>query len=137
MAESEQPAPTLVSIQILLPESIERRFERRSQRIRGASWPTWGGHITLVPLFRARVTKEEIRAVLNSVCAQEKPFSLRLTMPIAVQDFTRQDYRTVFLTVEDQSRDSSQRLHELRNHIMIALEPLREDRYPELVGRPF
>ena len=46
----------LLSVQILLPERMDNRLEQRTEAMPGASWPTWGGHVTLVPPFKARIS---------------------------------------------------------------------------------
>lgn len=132
-----EKTPTRLSVQILLPESIERRLERRTQKLPGASWPVWGGHITLVPNFIARGTVEEVRALLIAFCAYAEPFTLRLDAPIAVHDATRPDYAALFLTVKGVDDEADQRLHALRNNLLAVLEPLREDVRPELAVMPF
>jgi 2'-5' RNA ligase len=136
MAELEK-ITALLSVQILLPESIERRLERRTQKMPGASWPVWGGHITLAPNFAARGTLEEVRAIVAGVCAHEEPFRLCLDTPVAVQDTTRPDYAALFLTVKGVGEGDDRRLHELRHTLLTALEPLREDLRPQLVEMPF
>ena len=101
MVENEQ-TPGLLSVHILLPESVARRLERRTQKLPGASWPAWGGHITLVPNFAPQGTLDEVRGIVMAVCAERKPFAVRLAAPISVRDTTRPDYCAVFLTIEDQ-----------------------------------
>ncbi|MCC6457308.1 MAG: 2'-5' RNA ligase family protein [Caldilineaceae bacterium] len=136
MAEMEQTAG-LLSVHILLPEAIERRLERWTEKMPGASWPTWGGHITLVPNFVLRGTMEEVRATLEAACVQWRPFAVRFAAPMSVQDTTRPDYCAVFLAVEDLKDAEQQRLHDLRESLLTALEPLREDVRPELLEKPF
>lgn len=129
---------SLLSVHILLPEAVDRRLERWTRTMPGTSWPTWGGHITLVPNFVPRGSTEEIRAAIESVCAQAQPFMVRFAAPIATQDSTRPGYFAVFLTVEETATDSEGvRLPQLRSKLLLALEPLREDLRPQLVDLPF
>jgi 2'-5' RNA ligase len=136
IAEMEQTAG-LLSVHILLPESIARRLERWTEKMPGASWPAWGGHITLVPNFVPRGTIEEVRATLEANCVHWKPFTVCFAAPMSVKDTTRPDYCAVFLAVEDQGDEQHQPLHELRETLLTALEPLREDVRPELLEKPF
>jgi 2'-5' RNA ligase len=136
MVELEKNS-TLLSVQILLPESIERRLERRTQRMPGASWPAWGGHITLVPNFTARGSIEEVRARVAAACVELEPFRLRLDGPVAVQDTTRPDYSALFLTVKGVDEEDDRRLHALRDALLSALETMREDLRPRLIEMPF
>jgi 2'-5' RNA ligase len=127
---------TLASVHILLPEAIDRRFERWTEKMPGTSWPAWGGHVTLIPNFVPRVSVEEVRAAIRAVCAHEEPFMLRLAEPVAIQDMTRPDYHAVFLLVEEDGGDT-QRLHQLRMALLADLAPLREDLRPELLEQRF
>jgi 2'-5' RNA ligase len=102
----------------------------------GASWPAWGGHITLVPNFVPKGTVEEVRSILWSVCVEEEPFLVRLHDPVALQDMTRPDYFAVFLRADDREGDE-QRLHALREALLGALEAMREDVRPDLIEQPF
>ena len=145
MTESEQ-IPGLLSVHLLLPESLERRLERWTKKMPGTSWPAWGGHITLVPNFAPRGTMAEVRAIVEATCADRKPFPVRLAEPLSVRDTTRPDYCAVFLAVadqveyqgvEDEDDRPHQQLHELRETLLAALEPLREDIRPELLEQPF
>jgi 2'-5' RNA ligase len=130
--------PPLLSVQILLPDGINRRLERWTEEMPGTSWPTWGGHITLVPNFVPRATVGEVRASVAAVCAQVPAFNVRFAAPVAVQDSTRPDYYIVFLTVEEALADGEEEhLHKLRNALLAALDGQREDIRPKLVEQPF
>lgn len=100
MVENAANAPVL-SVIIVLPEAIDRRLERWSENMEGASWPEWGGHITLVPGFVPRGSEEAVREAVERVCATMEPFSVRFGEAVAVQDKTRPDYYTVLLKVEE------------------------------------
>jgi 2'-5' RNA ligase len=102
--------PPLLSVHILLPESIDRRLERWTTKMPGASWPAWGGHITLVPNFVPRGSVDVVRTVLASVCMEEKPLVVRFAAPVAVPDTTRPDYFAVFLNVEMANKTSDKRV---------------------------
>ena len=132
----------LLSVHILLPEAVDRRLERWTKNMPGTSWPAWGGHITLVPNFTTRAAVDEVRAVLQSVCSEVETFIVRFGIPSAVQDTTRPEYYAVFLgvdAVEVEVAESAtvSRLHILRERLLVALEPIREDMRPKLVEQPF
>jgi hypothetical protein len=139
-------------------------LEDWAEEIPGASWPEWGGHITLIPQFHPRAPEEEILAIIESACAEEAPFLLEFGTPVAVQDLTRRDYFLVLLSVAElnetdeplpesvelygeneesdaiiwANRDSDCiRLCDFRAHLLDALQDVREDIYPQLVAKPF
>lgn len=129
---------TLFSVHIMLPEPIDRRLQRWTHKMPGASWPAWGGHVTLVPNFMTPLTVEAMRVLLQSVCAEQTPFGVRFGAPLAVQDITRPDYFAVFLTVEDdQGAGEGGPLHQLRALLLAVLEPVREDARPVLLEQSF
>lgn len=136
MAEDER-IQLLLSVHILLPEAIDRRLERWTKNMPGTSWPAWGGHVTLVPNFTTHASMDEVRAVLQVVCNEEETFIARFGAPLAVQDMTRPDYYAVFLGIEAAESEAESRLHALREKLLVALEPIREDVRPELLAQPF
>jgi 2'-5' RNA ligase len=143
MAEIAASSP-LCSVQILLPEAVDRRLARWAKDAPGASWPPEGGHITLIPTFVQRGRVDEIRSVAESECASIEPFIVRLAEPVAVQDRTRQNYFALFLSVESiQKLDEpkvateEQPLSRLREALLAALEPLRADVHPQLVEQAY
>jgi 2'-5' RNA ligase len=128
----------LLSVHILLPEAVDRRLERWTQKMPGTSWPAWGGHVTLVPNFVPLGSPDEVIAAIEGVCAQEQPFVVRFAAPIAVQDSTRPGYFAVFLTVEEMATDSEgMLLPQLRSKLLLALDALREDVRPQLIEQAF
>lgn len=135
---------SLCSVQILLSEAIDRRLARWAKDAPGASWPSAGGHITLIPAFARRGRVDEVRAVAESVCVQVEPFVVRLAEPVAVQDRTRQNYFALFLTVESSQEvegigvaTEGQPLFHLREKLLSGLESLREDLHPQLVEQAY
>ena len=132
------PRPAQLSVNILLPEAVDRRLERWAHRMPGASWPSWGGHVTLVPNFVPRAGVDEVHAILAGVCKDEMPFSVRFGAPLAVQDATRPDFAALFLKVEEVATNGEEgRLAALRSNLLAALTPVREDVRPQLTEMPF
>jgi 2'-5' RNA ligase len=127
-----------ISVQILLPEAIDRRFARRVAELEGASWPEWGGHITLMPSFVPQIPVEEVLARVTVVCLETEPFLLHLAEPSAHPDTTRPGYQAVFLTIpEDADPGDYHRLQTLRDRLMAALADACEIIRPELAEQPF
>lgn len=127
-----------ISLQILLPEATDRRFARRIAALEGASWPDWGGHITLVPNFVPRVPPSAVTKRVTTICRETEPFKVHLAEPSAHPDPTRPGYLAVFLTVpEDAYTEDHHRLLELRERLMAAVADAREFIRPELLDQPF
>ena len=156
--------PKLLTVQILLPESVDRKLEDRAEELPGASWPEWGGHITLIPQFLPLVPEDEIVAIIEAVCAEEPPIVVEFGEPVAKQDLTRREYTIVMLSVAEvneeaehspevagengtgeahaeislTSRDADcKRLCDLRMRLLDALQGVREDLYPQVVAKPY
>ena len=126
-----------ISVQVLLPEAIDRRFARRVDELEGASWPDWGGHITLVPNFVPHIEPKEVVARVTAVCADAEPFDLHLAEPTAHPDPTRPGYQAVFLTIPEAGDEDRERMERLRDRLMTALADVRQDVKPELAEQPF
>jgi 2'-5' RNA ligase len=120
------------SIQILLPEAVERRFQRWATRTPGASWPQWGGHITLLPPFTATADRAAIEQRMTQICANYQPFTVNLSQLVAMQDWTRPHYQAVFLTFDSEPENGQARLLCLQRDLDAALRPLRNDLLPEV-----
>ena len=97
----EPAQPLTFSALILLPDALQKQFERWTDETAGASWPAFGGHVTLLPSFRAELALDAVAERLAAVCRVHEPFTLQLTKPLAVADRTRQDYFAVFLAAEE------------------------------------
>ncbi|HXF62172.1 MAG TPA: 2'-5' RNA ligase family protein [Caldilineaceae bacterium] len=126
-----------MSIHILLPEVIDRRFERWAKKMPGASWPAWGGHITLVPSFVPVCPQAEVQERVARAVSAFAPFRVSLSEPEAVQDWTRPQYKAVMLKVDDLDSEDHQELVRLQAAIAQALAPVRTQVRPELADQPF
>lgn len=121
-----------ISVHILLPESIDRRFRRRVEKLPGASWPAWGGHITLVPSFVPTCPPEQVFDLVAQAVSGFKAFSVRLIEAVADEDVTRPHFHAVFIQLEDPESEGHQTLARLQQAIGAALAPVRGDTKPEL-----
>ncbi len=121
-----------ISVHILLPESIDRRFRRRVEKLPGASWPAWGGHITLVSSFVPTCPPEQVFNLVAQAVGGFKAFSVRLTEAVADEDVTRPHFHAVFIQLGDPESEDHQSLVRLQQVINAALAPVRADTKPEL-----
>ena len=128
---------TRYSLHILLPETLDRRFAQWTRKTSGASWPDWGGHITLLPSFTSLVPEEELGAAIRTVTARRRVIDVHLTQLFVAQDLTRDGYKAVFLTPPSETRSGLVRLTTLQAELETALRPLRVDRFPEVLRRDY
>ncbi len=132
-----KPAELRASVQILLPDAADRRIERWTDKVPGASWPGWGGHITLVPPFVPSVPADEVYQRLLPVCQNLSLFRVRLAEPVAVQDATRPGYCAVFLTVNQTKDIDHNRLMAAYTAVNAAVSDMMGDTHAGLAEQPF
>lgn len=123
------------SVQILLPTEADRKLQRWADGMPGASWPAWGGHITLVPAFTWPADDAALAETITAVLQHHRAFSLRLDHAIAEQDLTRSDYRAVMLT--PRVGGGFQRLTALQNELAQVVFAVGEDLRPEITAQHF
>lgn len=70
-------------IALPLPSEEDARLRRWVDETPGATWPSWGGHITVVPSFGLVAQREELQAALSQVAAEAEPFSVSLSQVAA------------------------------------------------------
>lgn len=126
-----------ISIHILLPEAVDRRFRRRAQKLPGASWPAWGGHVTLVPWFVPSCPPQQVFDLVAEAVSGFAAFCIRMSKAVVENDVTRPDYRAVFIEVEEPESGDEPVLPRLQAAIAAALEPVRQDHNPELAAIPY
>lgn len=125
------------SIQIMLPKAVDRRLRKWGERTPGASWPAWGGHITLMPRFQLLVPRPKLYANITAVCTHYRPLDIHLTSIVAMQDWTREAYRGVFLVPPAESGSGVRRLTALQHEFGAVLGDEVIDLAPEVTRRKF
>jgi hypothetical protein len=126
-----------ISVHIMLPEAIDRRFRRRVENMPGASWPSWGGHVTLVPPFVPSCPPGEVFDRVAAAVQGFTAFRLRLGAAVVEEDVTRPQFYAVFIQI-DESEDGDQPvLPVLQQAIATALAPVRQEADPKLEAIPF
>ena len=94
----------LTSLQILLPDRIDREFRRWAKRTPGSSWPSWGGHVTLLPRVAIdHLDQATLRQRIEAVCARHEPFQIYIDEILHDADYTRPGYEGVFLRMRSSS----------------------------------
>lgn len=122
------------SLQILLPAESDRKLQRWCEGMPGTSWPSWGGHITLLPAFTCPDTVD-LHALINAVVQRHRAYTLRLDHPVAEPDLTRADYRIVMLT--PRTGGGFLRLSALQAELTEAILAVAHDLRPEITSRHF
>ena len=122
------------SLQILLPTEADRKLQRWSEDMPGTSWPSWGGHITLLSAF-TWPEDVDLAATIGAVLQHHRAFTLRLDQPVAEPDLTRADYRIVMLTPREGG--GFLRLSALQAELTQAIFAVGADLRPELTERHY
>ena len=130
--DRREAASPRFSIQLLLPEDENRRLRKWTDRTAGASWPEWGGHVTLVPSFTTSAGVTAVRAQAAAVCADYDTFTIDFGQAVAVKDWTRPQFQAVFLTCVDEAIPGYQEMLRLRQELDGLDLPDRQELRPEL-----
>lgn len=136
-SEGAEIAATAYSVQVMLPDALDRQLAAWSVAMPGASWPAWGGHIAIIARFSVAVTADELAEALTTTCAGIAPFALRLNTPIQVTDVTRPGYCAVFLTPDPDAQAEVANLQELYEQMRATLDSLGTTDLFGLDGKPF
>lgn len=122
-------------VEILLPDAIEARMSRWSQVTPGATWPAWGGHVTLLSRFVPLAGIEAIRGQMQAVCAGFGPFPLALDRVITEKHWRRPEQAV--LLVGDEKALVTDPIVRLQSALSEALAPWKRDLRPEVSRQHF
>jgi len=125
------------AVQILLPEALQMQFREWVALTPGATWPAWGGHVTLVPRFVPVDGIEVVHRVLKDVCSRFPPFVLKLDRVIAAANWRRPHLQSLFLIPSDTRHPGYRTVMRLQEALVKALEPHKRDQHPEVSKHPF
>lgn len=134
---SDDEAPPRYAIQIILTETAARPLYNWAHAAEGASVPTTGWHITLIPAFSLQGADAGLAELLQAVADRHAPFELELSEIEATTDSTRSGYHAVFLGCGPDAEDLCLPLFALQAELAETLAPLRSNLQPELSDRPF
>jgi 2'-5' RNA ligase len=124
------------ALEILLPEELETQFQQWALATPGATWPAWGGHVTLMNRFAPRSGIEHIRSRVATICACFAPFSLCLNRVITEGHWRRPAQHAVLLVSETRPA-ASEPIMRLHSALARSLARCRRDLQPEVTSRPF
>ena len=125
------------SVQIMLPDDENARLREWAEATPGATWPTWGGHVTLVNGFIPHCDVQLIEREIADVVRAFSPFELYLDEPICVEHWRRPNLWTVLLVNRAREDEGHRALMRLHNALAVALAPLKHDLVPEVSQRPY
>jgi len=125
------------SLEIPLPPDVDDRFRRWTERTPGATWPHWGGHVTLLNSFVPRQGLEQVIQRIEAVCATHRPFEIRLDGIVCDAYWVEPDLRTVLLVSSSRDGCGYRALVNLYRSLREELRQLTYDARPELSGRPY
>jgi hypothetical protein len=124
------------TVQILLPESVDRELQRKTDKTPGASWPAWGGHVTLLPMFTTSADEGVLQQAVACAVEGFGPIEVTLADVEVEQDLTRPDYHAVFLQMDEES-GPLRTLRMLHERLDEATRFMRTDLRPALDGAKF
>lgn len=122
----------LYTLQFLLPPSQETLLRDWIQRHRYATWPNWGGHITLVNIFEPWIDIEEIAALFDNICRQTAPFKIYFNRVVMEHHRVHQGLYTVYLTHPTPCIHECNELKRFHEEIIALLGPAVEFQQKEL-----
>lgn len=122
----------LFTLQFLLPPSQEDRLRDWIQLHRYATWPNWGGHITLVNIFKLRDSAEQLVEVIGKKSRDTEPFKIFFNRLVMERHRVHQGLYTVYLTHSSDAVHEQDRLREFHDEIINLLQPIVSFRQKEL-----
>jgi len=86
------------SLEIPLPPDVDERLHNWAKRAPGATWPKWGGHITILNRFAVERELEQVIHEIERVSSLFNPFVIRFDRVVCDQHWLDPDLTAVFLT---------------------------------------
>ncbi len=122
----------LFTLQFLLPPAQESRLRDWAQQHHYATWPNWGGHITLVNIFESQIPNSLLVDILSQKCRQTPAFRIFFNRLILEHHRIHQGLYTVYLTYPRHSPEESYRLRNFHEEIISLLQPHVDFKQKEL-----
>lgn len=126
--------PARYSVQILLPDEIDSRLRNWCKNAPGATWPAWGGHVTVLPAFHPAEPLYRIEEAIAGVASGFAPFQVSLDHVRCRPHLVRPALCIVFLTTH---RRRPAGLWDLHQQLMNAVSPMALPEWDRLWRGPF
>ncbi|MCK5557924.1 MAG: 2'-5' RNA ligase family protein [Candidatus Hydrogenedentes bacterium] len=137
MSSSGRESPSEYSLEVLLPERVDKQFRRWVKRVPGATWPRWGGHITVLNRFVPTRGLEPIVEEIDRACGACHPFLIRLTEVVSDRHWRDPQLNAVLLVSGSRDEEGYRSLVRLRDSLQAELAPLKRDVQPGISNRPY
>ncbi len=125
------------TVEIPLSPDVENRFRRWVERTPGATWPKWGGHITILDSFVPRRGIEPVVGVIEPVCTNYAPFEIRFDSVMCDAYWVEPHLRTVLMVSSSHDEDGCRALVDLHRSFRKELARVASDVRPEVSDRPY
>jgi hypothetical protein len=137
MSSSRAESSSEYSLEIPMPEHIEREFRGWIKDVPGATWPRWGGHITVLNRFVPTRGLEPLVQAVQRMCAAHPPFLIHLDEVVSDRHWRDPRLNAVMLVSCQRDEEGCRALVRLRESLRAELEPLKRDVHPELSARGY
>lgn len=114
-----------------MPPDVDEQLRSWARRVPGATWPKWGGHITILNRFAVEGELEPVIHKIQEVAGSCDPFVIRFDRVVCDQHWLDPDLTAVFLTGASNNEHGYRMLVELHDTVSRALAPLKRDIHPE------
>ena len=119
------------SLEIPLPPDVDEKLHTWAKRTPGATWPKWGGHITILNRFAVEGELEQVLRKIELVSSSFNPFVIRFDRVVCDRHWLDPDLTAVFLTSSPNDDQGHRVLLDFRDAVCAALAPLKRDIHPE------
>ena len=129
--------PSEYTLEIPLPPDIDDQSRRWAERTPGATWPRWGGHITVLNRFFLESEFERVIQEVDAVCAAYHPFVINLCRITCEAHLLDANLKVVLLVSGSQDEGAYLTLLKLHDSVRGELAPLTRNVQPEISKRPY
>ncbi|MGH2586017.1 MAG: 2'-5' RNA ligase family protein [Dehalococcoidia bacterium] len=102
------------SLQVLLPDELDGQLRRWATAQPRGTWPTWGGHLSLLADFETALDPIVLAVRLERVCRRFHPFEIHLPRVVLDDYWGRPGFKIVMLMPAGRSTGGCSRLCRLR-----------------------
>lgn len=120
-----------------MPPAIDERLHNWAKRVPGATWPKWGGHVTILNRFAVDGALEPVTHEIERVSGSFDPFVIRFDRVVCDAHWLDPDLTAVFLTNASPDEKGYRTLVALHDSVSAALAPIIRHMHPEASRRAY